>query len=236
MKAYFSKTTLLVVVALSVVISASVYFNNPENSASPSNDQYTRSGTAAAHSSTAGSSPINVVIEAQASHTPTASNADNDTARKQQGDALPSSNSDPVILAKTNQAQLTDHDLASAPPSDNNVTTDATGEHAAQINLQLGFRDAQAESGLPPEVAPDSHPPTGKNVASEPLGEHAREVHQQAIIDKAKAEGYPPPEVAPGSHPPTNINIAPESQSEHASEVSKQALMDKAKSEGYLLR
>lgn len=195
MKKYISSKTVLVGTAFIALVSASIYFVNPEFSASSSHDHSRLSGTAAEDNiATATSSPKNVTHEVQVSDTQGgAVYLDNNTGREEQDNTLSDKDKDLAMLEKRNQVQLTERDLALPPPSGVNVTAVLTGEYADQIYPQAIFDKAKSEGYLPPEVAPDSHPPSGKNIASESQGENAQEVSQQALIDKAKTEGYLPP-------------------------------------------
>ena len=231
MKAYISKTSVLAGVALSALISASLYFVSPEFPAPSSHDPSTLSGTAS-NTAVEGSSAREVPI----SNLQGAVSLDNNTVRTtQQDDALSDSDKDFSMLEKSNQVQLTRRDLELPPPSGKNVMSEATGEYADQINQQIVLHNAKSEGYPPPEAAPGSHPPSGQNIAADPQGENAHEISQQALIDKAKSEGYLPPEVAPDSHPPSGKNVTSEPQGENVQEISQHALIDKAKSEGYLL-
>lgn len=225
MNAYISTKGVLAGIAFFALVSATIYFVNPESSELPSHPHSALSGTATESTVKSTTPPLKSSMhEVQAINTQVTTTID----------AQSDSDTAFAMLERSNQIPLTARDLALLPPSGTNVMTEATGEYADQINLPVGSHNEIAESDLPSEVASNSHPPGGKNVTSEPRGENSGEVNQQALIEKAKYAGYLPPEVAPDSHPPSDKNVTLEPQGENAQQVSQQALIDKAKAEGYL--
>ncbi len=232
-----SKITVYASLMLGAVVSASIYFMNPDLPSSPSLDHITQpNATAEDHSASAApllkNTAHEIHVEVPTNDTPMAIPSANKSVHQEQDEA---SLADMVMLAKSNQIPLNSHDLDLPLPSSKNVMAEATGEYADQINLHSVIHKAWIGGDPPSEVVPGSHPPTGNNIASEPQGENADEVRQQALIDKAKSAGYLLPEVAPDSHPPTDKNVASESEGENSHEVNQQALIDKAKSMGLLL-
>lgn len=156
MKEYISNKTVLVGIAFFALVSASIYFVNPEFSASSSHDNSTLSDTAAEDNiATATSSLKNVAHEEQVSDSQGAVYLDNNTGRKEQDDTISERDKGIAILEKRNQVQLTEFDLALPPPSGKNVTGELTGEYADQINPQDIVDKAKSEGYLPPEEIGD---------------------------------------------------------------------------------
>ena len=209
MKNYISNKIIFVGVALTALVSASIYFVNNKHSALPANEPLTLRATTIEDNNKATTRlpPITEITDRE-----------NSTEATEQVAARPEPDVGFAMLEKSNRVTLTESELALPPPSRENVMVAATGEYADQITPQFILKKAKSEGYFPPEVAPDSHPPSGENVAFEPKGEYAHEVDQKALIDKARGEGYSLPEVAPGSHPPSGTNVTSKLQGENAHE------------------
>ncbi len=112
-----------------------------------------------------------------------------------------------LILAAENDLWQETEDYISVPsPTVDNMTPEATGEYADQINQQSIYAQAQADGLLIVSSDIEELIPSDKNIELTLGDELDPEVDQHEIVSRAELEAFQLPEVDPDTHPPTEVN------------------------------